>query len=105
MPHLHRMHIICLRVQREIFIRCILSSRTGHADQYNDIHVPVVFTCMETICYDFEGSFGIPHSLMSMKEPLLACAIQGTCAGGADLQRDSHSWREGWPMMGSWGHE
>ena len=33
---------------------------------------------MKTICYDFEDSFGIPHSLMSVKEPLLARATQGT---------------------------
>lgn len=76
MPYRHRMHIICLRVRREIFVRYILSSRTGHADQYNDIYISVVFTCMETICYDFEGSFGISHSLMSVKEPLLAVPSQ-----------------------------
>lgn len=61
MPYRHRMHIICLRVRREIFIRCILSSWTGHADHYNNIHISIAFTCMETICHDFEGSFGIPH--------------------------------------------
>lgn len=88
MPYRHRMHIIYLKVRREIFIKCILSSRTGHADQYNEFYISVVFICMETICCDFEGSFGISHSPMSVKEPFLACAILGICAGGADLQRD-----------------
>lgn len=70
-----RMHnIICLWVRREILIRCIWSSRMGHTDQYNDIHIPVIFTCMKTICYDFEDSFGIPHSMMSVRELLLTRA-------------------------------
>lgn len=86
MPYRHRMHIFCLRVRREIFIRCILSSRTGHADQSSDVYISVAFTCMETICYDFEGSFGISHSLMSVKEPHLVCAIWGICTGEADCR-------------------
>lgn len=42
------MHIIYLRL------------RMGHADQYNDIHISLIFTSMKTICYDFEDGFGVP---------------------------------------------
>lgn len=79
MPYRHRAHIICLTVSGEIFIRWILSRRTGHADLYSDIHISVAFTCMETIFYGFEGSFGIFHGLVSVKKPLLACGIRGVC--------------------------
>lgn len=74
MPCRSRMHIICLWVRREILIRCIWSGRMGHTDQYNDIHIPVIFTCMKPTCYDFEDSFGITHSIMSVKGLLLVCA-------------------------------
>lgn len=106
MPYRGRMRIISLLGRREILIICIWSSRIGHGDQYNDIDI--IFTCMKTICYDFEDSVGIPHSPMSVKEPLLACGTRGTPIPPAQEEQPCRGTRAVWGDGGPcWdpGHE